>query len=166
MASAGYTSSSGGASTRSASYAEDRADPRRQPIPMVKGKPMWAANRQHTAQENAEYQFEHDGPDFGATSVDDFVTKVHAFVDKPPQDVMTLTRANGDRLLYDTHSNVFAVVTKDGAPRTMFKPRTGEAYWEEQKAREAAQAERADAGGGRGYYRGKSSGASGSDDQG
>ncbi len=153
---------------RATSYGDDRADPRREPVPLVKGKPMWAANRLHTAQENAEYHFEHDGPDFGASSVDDFVTKVHAFVDKPPQDAAYITRANGDRLIYDAQGNVFAVVTKDGAPRTMFKPRAGAAYWDEQKAREAAQADRgdsADTNGGRRYYSRKGSGSS-SDDQG
>ncbi len=42
-------------------------------------------------------------------------------------------RANGDTLYYDPKSNVFAVVDKQGAPRTMFKPREGMAYWTEQK---------------------------------
>ena len=36
-----------------------------------------------------------------------------------------IDRANGDALLYDAKSNTFAVVTKAGAPRTMFKPRDG-----------------------------------------
>jgi pyocin large subunit-like protein len=102
---------------------------------------MWAANRRHSADENAEYQFNRDGADFGAKSVDDFVTKVHAFVDHPPADAATLVRSNGDKLIYDSKSNVFAVVTKDGAPRTMFKPRDGAAYWDEQKAREADKAQ-------------------------
>jgi len=170
-ASGGYSSASGayggsgGAET--ASYGSDRPDPRREPIPLVHGKPMWAANRLHTAQENAEYHFEHDGSDFGANSVDDFVTKVHAFVDKPSQSVETLTRTNGDRLLYDAQNNVFAVVTKDGAPRTMFKPRAGAAYWDQQKAQIAEEANGGDSSGGgpRRYYSRKPSGG-GSDDQG
>ena len=49
-------------------------------------------------------------------------------------------RSNGDKLIYNSKTNVFAVVTKDGAPRTMFKPRDGAAYWDEQKAREADRA--------------------------
>ena len=40
--------------------------------------------------------------------------------------------------MYDRGSaNVFAVVSRDGAPRTMFKPRDGAAYWQEQKDRVA-----------------------------
>lgn len=139
--------------------APDRADPRREPVRLVHGKPMWAANRRHGADENAEYQFNRDGADFGAKSVDDFVDKVHAFVDHPPAGAYSLVRSNG-KLLYDPKANVFAVVTKDGAPRTMFKPRDGAAYWDEQKAREAERANGGSSGNG-GRYRARNA-----DDQG
>jgi pyocin large subunit-like protein len=43
-------------------------------------------------------------------------------------------RPNGDVLLYQASTNTFAVVSRDGAPRTLFKPRDGAAYWAEQKA--------------------------------
>ena len=125
---------------------------------------MWAANRRHTADENAEYHFERDGSDFGAKSVDDYVAKAHAFVDKPPKDVATLVRSNGDKLMYDAKGNVFAVVSREGAPRTMFKPRDGAAYWDQQKQREAERSNGSDSGGrGSRYSRG---GRGGSDDQG
>ena len=102
-------------------------------IPLFHGKPMWAANKKHSAQENADYHFKRDGDAVGAANEDDFLTKVHAFVDHPPQGVETLTRSNGDKLMYDPKSNLFAVVDKDGAPRTLFKPRDGAAYWAQQK---------------------------------
>jgi hypothetical protein len=54
--------------------------------------------------------------------------------------VQTISRSNGDRLLYDAQRNIFAVVSKEGAPRTMFKPRDGAAYWAQQTQREADQA--------------------------
>jgi hypothetical protein len=101
--------------------------------PRYHGKPMWAANRNHSSQENADYQFKKNGADLGAGSEDDFIAKAHAFVDHPPEGAETLKRANGDVLVYDAKSNVFAVVAKDGAPRTIFKPRDGAAYWAEQK---------------------------------
>ena len=101
--------------------------------PLFHGKPLWAANKNHTAQENADYHFKRDGDAVGATSEDDFLTKVHAFVDAPPKGVETLTRSNGDKLMYDAKANLFAVVDKDGAPRTLFKPRDGAAYWAQQK---------------------------------
>jgi pyocin large subunit-like protein len=134
------------------------------PVRLVNGKPMWADNRRHTAEENAQYQFSRDGADFGAATVDDFVAKAHAFIDSPPAGVQTLTRSNGDRLLYDPKANVFAVVSREGAPRTMFKPREGAAYWDQQKTRQAEEAS------GNHDHRDQArehgSGGSGSDDQG
>jgi hypothetical protein len=146
-------------------------DPRREPVKLVHGKPMWAANRRHTADENAEYHFEHDGADFGAKTVDDYIAKVHAFVDTPGKDVESLTRRNGDKLLYDPKDNVFAVVTREGAPRTMFKPRDGGAYWDQQKQQIAQQDKSgSDAGDDSGkrsrYSRRAYRGSSSSDDQG
>ncbi|HWA61783.1 MAG TPA: hypothetical protein VG939_10430, partial [Caulobacteraceae bacterium] len=83
-------------------------------------------------------QFGKNGADFAAANEDDYIVKAHAFVDNPPAGAETLNRRNGDRLIYDGRANVFAVVTKDGAPRTMFKPKDGPAYWAQQKAREAS----------------------------
>ena len=132
---------------------DDQNDPRREPVALVNGKPMWAANRRHTAQENANYQFQRDGADFDARTLDDFVAKAHAFTAAPPKDALTLTRSNGDKLLYDPARNIFAVVTKDGAPRTMFKPGSGKAYWDEQVARQSDDSGGSDRSGGRSYTR-------------
>ena len=110
-----------------------RADPRDAPVRKIAGKPMWAANRTRTAEEAAQRGFERFGAEFAAADVDDYVRKTHAFVGHPPDGAETLTRANGDTLIYDPKGNVFAVVTKAGAPRTMFKPDDGEAYWAQQK---------------------------------
>ena len=112
-------------------------DPRDAPIPQVDGKPMWAANRKHTAQENAQYQFTKNGGDFGAGNEAEYIRRVHAFIERPPGGAETLDRSNGDRLIYDAKANTFAVVSRDGAPRTMFKPRGGASYWTQQKQREA-----------------------------
>jgi pyocin large subunit-like protein len=114
--------------------AATRRDPRDAPVPKVAGKPMWAANRTRTAEENAQRGFERYGAEFAAADVDDYVRKTHAFVARPPAGAQTLTRANGDTLIYDPKDNVFAVVTKAGAPRTMFKPDDGATYWATQKA--------------------------------
>ena len=112
-------------------------DPRDAPVPVATdGKPMWAANRQHTAQENADYQFNKNAKDFGAATEAEYVAKAHAFIDAPPAGVQKVERSNGDALLYDAKTNTFAVVTKTGAPRTMFKPRDGASYWQQQVSRE------------------------------
>lgn len=114
-----------------------RPDPRDAPVRKIAGKPIWAANRTRSAEENAQRGFERYGAEFAAADVDDYVRKVHAFVGKPPAGAETLQRANGDTLIYDAKSNVFAVVTKAGAPRTMFKPDDGVTYWTQQKTRES-----------------------------
>jgi len=131
--SADHQASSGSANGYSQASLGDQRDA---PVPQVNGKPMWAANRTHSAEENAQYQFTKNGGDFGAASEADYVTKVHAFVDRPPADIETIDRRNGDRLIYDAKGNTFAVVSRAGAPRTMFKPRAGASYWNQQKARE------------------------------
>ncbi|MGA0606094.1 hypothetical protein ACO2Q0_08835 [Phenylobacterium sp. VNQ135] len=114
-----------------------RVDHRDDPVKQIDGKPMWSASRRYSAEDNAQRAFERNGEAFGADTRDAFVRKAHAFVDKPPRGTLTLTRANGDTLFYDPKGNVFAIATKDGAPRTMFKPDDGPAYWDEVKAREA-----------------------------
>lgn len=100
------------------------------------GKPVWASSKRFSAEEGAQRQFERDGEAFGAKTLDQFVKKAHAFVGHPPKGTLTLTRKNGDILYYDPKDNVFAVSNKEGAPRTMFKPDDGMAYWEKQKDRE------------------------------
>ena len=58
---------------------------------------------------------------------------VHGFIHNPPTGTETLKRTNGDTLFYDPKGNVFAVMTRAGAPRTMFRPDNGAAYWRQQK---------------------------------
>lgn len=126
------TASSSGSGSETA-----RAETRDEPVREIDGKPIWSASRKGSAEENAQRSFERNGEAFGAKDLDDFVRKAHAFVDDPPAGTQRLTRSNGDVLLYDPKGNVFAVVTQAGAPRTMFKPEEGAAYWDEQKTREA-----------------------------
>ena len=129
--------SEGSSSDRSRSSDADRA-----PVPQVDGKPMWSATRRYTAEQNARRAFERNGAAFGADTVDAFVRKAHAFTARPPKGALFLTRENGDRLIYDPAGNVFAIASAEGAPRTMFKPDTGMAYWEQVKVQEADRAAR------------------------
>ena len=115
------------------SYARNRADTQETAPAFSDGKPTWASSRRYTPTDSEQRQFERNGAAFSAKSADDYVAKAHAFVDSPPAGVQKAIRANGDTLYYDPKANVFAVVDKQGAPRTMFKPREGMAYWTEQK---------------------------------
>ncbi|HYE42072.1 MAG TPA: hypothetical protein VEA15_01660 [Caulobacteraceae bacterium] len=138
------------ADSRRPERSEPRAERRaaNDEAPDFDGKPLWSSNRKYSAVQNAAYHYRRNGKDFGARSQKDYVAKAHAFIQDPPRGVLTLTRRNGDRLLYHPASNTFAVATRAGAPRTMFKPEDGMAYWERQQARErnggSQRAQRAD----------------------
>jgi len=107
-----------------------------EPARRINGKAIWSSSRKGSAEENAERSFVRNGEDFGARDLDAYIRKAQAFVSKPPAGAQTLKRANGDILIYDASSNIFAVATRDGVPRAMFKPDQGAAYWDIQKARE------------------------------
>ena len=95
----------------------------------------WALSRRGGADDNARRQFERNGADFAAASVQDYVAKARSFAESPPKGALSAVRANGDRLYYDPRSNTFMVADRRGAPRTMFKPREGRAYWTQQQQR-------------------------------
>jgi pyocin large subunit-like protein len=116
--------------------APDGVDHRKDPVKLLDGKPEWAASRRYSAEESARHAYDRNGEAFGARDLEDYVRKAHAFVEHPPKGSETLTRPNGDTLIYDARANVFAVADKAGSPRTMFKPDDGAAYWQEQKDRE------------------------------
>ena len=103
--------------------------------PAVETKPLMTANRRETVDAKIQRLYERNGADFGARSPEDFLTKVEAFTKSPPAGVDTAKRPNGDTLLYQASTNTFAVVARDGTPRTMFKPDDGPTYWAEQKER-------------------------------
>ena len=106
-------------------------------VRLVDGKPIWASSRKGSAEENAQRSFDRNGQAFGAHDLDDYIRKAQAFVSSPPSGVEKITRRNGDVLIYDAKENVFAVASRAGAPKAMFKPDQRAAYWQQQKDREA-----------------------------
>ena len=100
--------------------------------------PLWSQSRKYSADDNAHYQYAHHGAEIGAKSYADFLAMAHGFIHAPPKGVQTLKRRNGDTLFYDPRRNIFAVMTRQGAPRILFRPRDGADYWEQQKDIEAA----------------------------
>ena len=104
-------------------------------VPAAEAKPVLTASRSETVDAKIARLYERNGADFGARSAEDYLAKVTVFTTKTPAGTETIKRPNGDTLLYQAATNTFAVVDRDGVPRTMFKPTTGEAYWAEQKER-------------------------------
>ena len=105
-------------------------------------KPALTASRRETVDAKIARLYERNGADFAARSPEDYLAKVEAFTAKPPSGTETVKRPNGDTLYYQASTNTFAVVDRNGVPRTMFKPDEGAAYWDEQKSRLARQATR------------------------
>ena len=123
--------------TSAPASAEAAVDHRKDAVAVADdGKPVWASSRRNSAGEGAQRAFERNGEAFGAANIDQFVRKAHAFVGHPPKGTETVVRKNGDTLFYNSRANVFAVANKEGAPRAMFKPDDGAAYWQKQKDRE------------------------------
>jgi hypothetical protein len=96
-------------------------------------RPALTANRRETIDAKITRLFERNGADFGAATAQDYLAKVRAFTARPPAGTERVERPNGDVLLYQASTNTFAVVSRDGVPKTMFKPRDGATYWAEQK---------------------------------
>ena len=97
-------------------------------------RPVLTANRRETVDAKVARLFERNGADFDARTPQDYLAKVQAFPTRPPVGTERVERPNGDVLLYQASTNTFAVVSREGVPKTMFKPRDGAAYWAEQKA--------------------------------
>lgn len=98
-------------------------------------KPPVTANRRETADAKVQRLYERNGAAFGAKSADDYLQMVRAFTENTPKGTETVKRPNGDTLFYQASTNTFAVVDRNGVPRTMFKPDDGPTYWAEQKER-------------------------------
>lgn len=100
-----------------------------------KARTVVTANRRETVDAKVQRLHDRNGAAFGARSADDYLAKLQAFTSRPPGDAETVKRPNGDTLIYQASTNTFAVVARDGTPRTMFKPDDGPAYWAQQKER-------------------------------
>lgn len=102
--------------------------------PPVQAAGVLTSNRRESADAKAVRLFERNGPDFAATSAEDYLAKAKAFTSRPPADAEKVSRPNGDVLIYQARTNTFAVVDKRGVVRTMFKPSSGGDYWARQKS--------------------------------
>lgn len=98
-------------------------------------RPALTANRRETADAKITRLFERNGADFDARTPREYLDRIQAFTAHPPEGTDRVERPNGDTLLYQASTNTFAVMSREGVPKTMFKPRDGAAYWAEQKAR-------------------------------
>lgn len=83
---------------------------------------LWTRTRDMTAEQNASAHFKKHGADFGFKAEQEYINAVHNFVKNPPVNTIIFTQKDGDKIFYDPTRNWFAVTTKRGTPRTLFKP--------------------------------------------
>jgi pyocin large subunit-like protein len=96
--------------------------------------PLWSPGPEGDPQQNAAHHWQKHGGEFPELhSEADYIAAAHRFVSHPPPGALTKEDSRGDTLIYDPQTNTFAVRAPDGAPRTMFRPDSGRAYWERQQ---------------------------------
>jgi len=84
---------------------------------------IWTATKGRTSVENGfKHRKDHKGDSPNLKNAKQYVDAARKFTTSPPKGTLTKTRANGDKLFYDSKTNTFAVIDKNGTPRTMFKP--------------------------------------------
>ena len=59
----------------------------------------------------------------------EYVEGTKKFLNNPPKGTLTKINSKGDILRYNPKTNTFGVLSKDGVPRTMFRPEKGIEYW-------------------------------------
>lgn len=85
------------------------------------GGPLWSEGKSGRVA-NAHRHYKDHGMEFRANNALDYVLKAHEFLHRPPRGTLTRVRQNGDIVRYDPNTNTIGVMTKEGAPRTFFKP--------------------------------------------
>ena len=105
------------------------------PVPKFVPKariPIWTKGVPRSVSKNAyEHWVKHGGKFPQLKNALQYVQAANNFVRSPPAGTL-FKRRGRDVLLYHPASNIFAIRAPSGAPRTMFKPRRGIAYWRQQ----------------------------------
>jgi filamentous hemagglutinin len=89
--------------------------------PMLVGA-IWSSGKL-TAVQNAYKHWKKHRHDFpNIPNAKKFADFADDFVKNPPGTALVKTRSNGDTVIYDPASDLFAVATSSGTPRTVYKP--------------------------------------------
>lgn len=133
----GLINPSGCCSNSSSRDSQDRAQARAFFVSLVdfvvpKG-PLWSSTKSKSAVENAfGHWSKHKGEFPELQNAKQYAEKAKDFLTNPPKGSLTKVNSRGDTLRYDPGTNTFGVLSKDGAPRTMFRPKDGMDYWNRQ----------------------------------
>jgi filamentous hemagglutinin len=93
---------------------------------------IWSSTKSLTSVENAFTHWQKHSSGFPElANATQYVEAAQAMVTNPPEGALIKVRST-DTLIDDPASNIFAVKSADGVPRTMFKPTGGINYWNAQ----------------------------------
>ncbi|WP_157756646.1 hypothetical protein [Plantactinospora sp. KBS50] len=85
--------------------------------------PIWTATKNKSAVENAYGHYKKHGAEFPDVQNSlQYVNKAKDWFNNPTGTTLTRTRGNGDVVRFDPQTDYFGVMTKDGTPRTFFRP--------------------------------------------
>ena len=94
---------------------------------------LWSSAKSKSAVENAFGHWnKHKGEFPELQNAKQYAERANDFLANPPKGAFNKTNSRGDTLRYDPSTNTFGVLSKDGAPRTMFRPDNGIDYWNRQ----------------------------------
>ena len=94
------------------------------------GKQIWSSTKHKTPVQNAfEHWKDHRNEFPELFNAKQYVESSRGLF-QYSEGTLTKIRSNGEILSYQTQSNTFGAFTKDGVPKTMFRPREGLYYWE------------------------------------
>lgn len=100
----------------------------------LEGRPLWTETTTKSPAGNAYGHYRAHADDFPeAQNAVEYSRLAHDFLNHPPPGTLTKVRSNGDLVRYDPGTNTFGVLRADGAPRTLFKPEDGRAYFDQQQ---------------------------------
>ncbi len=95
--------------------------------------PIWSSTKNRTSAENAFKHWQKHRSEFPELqNAKQYVEGAWKFLNDPPKGTLSKTNNRGDILRYDPSTNTFGVLSKNGVPRTMFRPRDGINYWNRQ----------------------------------
>lgn len=102
-------------------------------VTAAKGAPVWSSTKNKSAVENALGHWNKHKSEFPELqNAKQYAERAKDFLTNPPKGTLSKTNDRGDTLRYDPSTNTFGVLSKDGAPRTMFRPQNGMDYWNRQ----------------------------------
>ncbi|MBA4155810.1 hypothetical protein, partial [Flavobacterium sp.] len=91
--------------------------------------PIWNSTKTKTAVENAFYHWEKHGKEFPELlNAKQYVEYAHEFFKS--KNALVKIRPKGEIIRYDLLSNTYGTFTKNGVPKTMFKPKQGIVYFQ------------------------------------